>query len=165
MAQHAGLIFTFKRTDYTPDQYTTNAKEDNINILYFTGCWSLVAKIECLARQLGLKQKNNRYIVDYNFLTELLHLLRSERRQIVEITCDGIYTTHSMNNYRTIIQESIVNLENLLFYINERIAASEMFLKLSDSCYFESERAMWIDMCKSWGNEKPNNFEIIFWID
>lgn len=137
----------------------------NINILYFKGCWSLVAKIECLARQLGLKQKNNRYIVDYQFLIELLHMLRSERHQIDEITCDGIYTTHSMNNYKSIISEGIKNLESLLFYINERIAASEMFFKLSDSCYFESERDMWIRMCKSWGNYKPNNFELIFWIN
>lgn len=29
MAQHAGLIFTFKRDDFTPEQYTQNAKEDS----------------------------------------------------------------------------------------------------------------------------------------
>lgn len=166
MARQAGLIFTFKRNNFSPYQYTLTAKEDSLNILKFTGCSSLIEKIECLAKRYELTHEKGRYFIrDFSFLKDLLYLLRNEKKQIKEITNDGDYTTHSIDKYFQIINEGIKNLESLLFYISERIAASQMFQKLSDSCYFDTEREMWMAVCKYWGNFKPSDFELIFWME
>lgn len=165
--QQTGLSFTFKRNNFTPNQYFTDTYNDMFDVLYFKGCWSLTAKIEQLARRFKLEEENGHFVVNnFDFLKELLWLLRDEIQAIDMITNDGICTTYSIEKYRELIKLNIRDLELLMFYVDNRIAVSTMFQRLSGDCFdgTGTTREQWISVCKAWGNYYPSDFEIILWI-
>lgn len=169
MAQQSGLSFTFKR-DFTPNQYLTDTQEDLLDIMYFHGCWSLVAKIEDLAREFKLEHENARYLAkNFDFLKSLHHLLVDERTKallaIGEKGFSGISTIYPPAQYYQLIETNLKDLEWLLFYLTDVIAASQFFEEISDECFTKTSRSDWISMCRAWGNDNPDKFELIFWID
>ena len=169
MAQQSGLSFTFKR-DLTPNQYLTKTQGDIIEILYFRGCWSLSARIEKLAQSLGLEHEGARYLAkNFDFLKGVHNILMDERAAALAAMgsgdSQGISTALPMQLYHKLIETNLSDLEWLLFYITNVIAASQLFETISDDCFEISNRSDWISMCRAWGNENPDKFELIFWID
>lgn len=170
MSQQSGLSFTFKR-NLTPAQYLSHTQGDLFNILYFQGCWSLTAKIEDMARKFGLPHENSIYLAkNLDFLEALYTLLISEKKLAEKaLRTDGfcgISSIYSPSAYSNVIWNGVKNLEFLLHYLSDAVAASQLIEKVSDSCFdcTGSTRDDWISMCRAWGNDKSDNFEVIFWI-
>ena len=169
MAQQSGLSFTFKR-DFTPKQYLTETEGDIIEIMYFRGCWSLTAKIERLAQTMGLKHEGSRYLAkNFEFLKEVHNILMDERAAaLAAIGSEDkgtINTALPLQLYYKLLEQNLHDIEWLLFYITGVIAASQLFESISDECFELSNRSDWISMCRAWGNENPDKFELIYWID
>ena len=88
------------------------------------------------------------------------------KEKLEDITKDGADSTYQVERFKRTIERNIYNLEWLMHYYSNTIAASELFNKLTDDCFdVGSPRDQWISMCKAWGNEKPKNFELILWTD
>lgn len=167
MSQLMSITMTFKREGFKPQDYLFNTQdEDRININTFYKCWSLAAKLEELTRKYNLVHDGSIYIANnIEFLKEVYFILKEEASLIKSNLAKDVYTPWSNEEYYNCLKDNIKNLEWLLFYLTGRIAVSQLFEQLSDKCYtIGSSEVDWIAMCEAWGNNKPDNFEILFWI-
>lgn len=167
MSQLMCITMTFKRDFSSPRSYLFDTQdEDRINIITFYKCWSLAAQIEELARKYNLAHDGSIYLAnEVNFLKEVYFILREEYDLVSTGLKKEIYSPWETNEYCLMIKENIRNLEWLLFYLTGTIAVSQLFEQLSEKSYdMGASRSDWIAMCQAWGNNKPSNFEILFWI-
>lgn len=174
MSQLMGITLTFKRDNLMPRNYLFDIQEeDRITIMNFYKCWSLAAQIEDFAREYGLLHEDSIYVANnLKFLERVYFILKDEYNLVQEslktnneFLVEKIYTPLTMQEYSAYLKDNMKNLEWLLFYFSGRIALSQLFEKLPEKCFsLDSSRAPWTAMCKHWGNKKPEDFEVLFWI-
>lgn len=144
------LSLTFNRDDFTPKQLMENtALEDEITILTFK-LPRLSEALEAKAILRDCKKDGQYYEANFKFLKDMYF----------DILFEVEY--QEWPPLKSTLKNCAKNLEWVLFYLENRIAFSQLIQKLDEDGFEFSEKEKWLDMCRAWGN-KPTDFKFIFW--
>lgn len=163
--QAMSIYLTFNREDFSPSDYLEKVEdEDRLEVVRLNGCWYLAAEAEKYAREHGLTEEKQIFIAnDFHFLVNIYFMIKEELARIeANLPLEG-RTFMSVSDYKRHLFSELKNLEWLLFFMNHQIAAAQLFEQLPKYCFYsKSAQEDWIAMCEAWGNERPEEFKIIF---
>lgn len=163
--QILSITLTFDREGFTPSAYLNDTqREDRIEVVSLNRCWYLAAEAEQMARKYDFTEDNQAFLItDVQFLIDFYFMLKEEIARSNAGLPLKSKTIWEADAYGKMLSGELKNLEWLLFYLTDRIAAAQLFEQLSPYCFESAEtRNNWLAMCEAWGNDKPDAFKIIF---